>query len=94
MELPPARLEHGPLVQTLISANQVRRGLVGVDAQREREPVGDRIFPEIKLRIEDVLAGDPADLGVIGGANVAYRQVMEIFKDKENDRRQSDNGSD
>ena len=33
-------------------------------------------------------------LGVIGGANVAYRQVMEIFKDKENDRRQSDNGSD
>ena len=33
-------------------------------------------------------------LGVIGGANVAYRQVMEIFKDKELDRRQSENEND
>jgi F0F1-type ATP synthase assembly protein I len=33
-------------------------------------------------------------LGVIGGANVAYRQVMELFKDKEKDRRNSENGSD
>jgi hypothetical protein len=32
-------------------------------------------------------------LGVIGGANVAYRQVMEVFKDKEQDRRDSENGS-
>lgn len=33
-------------------------------------------------------------LGVIGGANVAYRQVMEIFKDKEKSHRHLDNGSD
>ena len=33
-------------------------------------------------------------LGVIGGANVAYRQVMEIIRDKEKDRRHSENGSD
>ncbi len=33
-------------------------------------------------------------LGVIGGANVAYRQVMEILKEKEKDRRQPENGSD
>ncbi len=33
-------------------------------------------------------------LGVIGGANVAYRQVMEIFKDKEKSQRHLDNGSD
>ena len=33
-------------------------------------------------------------LGIIGGANVAYRQVMEVFEDKEKDRRHSDNGSD
>ena len=35
-------------------------------------------------------------LGVIGGANVAYRQVMDIMKDKdtENGRRPFDNGSD
>ena len=35
-------------------------------------------------------------LGVIGGGNVAYRQVMDILKDKEKeyDRRNSDNGSD
>ena len=33
-------------------------------------------------------------LGVIGGANVAYRQVMEIFKPKNKDRPQSENGSD
>ena len=33
-------------------------------------------------------------LGVIGGANVAYRQVMEIFKPKDKDGPQSNNGSD
>ena len=33
-------------------------------------------------------------LGVVGGANVAYRQIMEIFKDKDKDRRQLENGSD
>ncbi len=35
-------------------------------------------------------------LGVIGGGNVAYRQVMDILKDKEKeyDRRNSGNGSD
>ena len=33
-------------------------------------------------------------LGVIGGANVAYRQVMDIFKDKDKDLRRSKNGSD
>ena len=33
-------------------------------------------------------------LGVIGGGNVAYRQVMEILKDKEKDRRPPENGSD
>lgn len=32
--------------------------------------------------------------GVIGGANVAYRQVMEIFKDKDKDLPHSENGSD
>ena len=31
--------------------------------------------------------------GVIGGANVAYRQVMEVFKDKEKQRLDSENGS-
>ena len=33
-------------------------------------------------------------LGVIGGANVAYRQVMDTLKNQDNDRRRSENGSD
>lgn len=31
-------------------------------------------------------------LGVIGGANVAYRQILEVFKDK--DREKSEDGID
>ncbi len=31
-------------------------------------------------------------LGVIGGANVAYRQITEVFKDK--DKQKPENGSD
>lgn len=34
-------------------------------------------------------------LGIIGGANVAYRQVMEIFRDKNNtEDKERDNGVD
>lgn len=37
-------------------------------------------------------------LGVVGGANVAYRQIMEIFREKESKREQggphSDDGRD
>lgn len=33
-------------------------------------------------------------LGVIGGANVVYRQVMEIIRDKENDQKGRQNGID
>ncbi len=33
-------------------------------------------------------------LGVIGGANVVYRQILEITEQKENDRINSDNGND
>ena len=33
-------------------------------------------------------------LGVIGGANVAYRQVMDTLKHQDNERRRSENGSD
>jgi ATP synthase protein I len=31
-------------------------------------------------------------LGVIGGANVVYRQILEIIEQKENDKTNSDNG--
>jgi F0F1-type ATP synthase assembly protein I len=31
-------------------------------------------------------------LGVIGGANVVYRQILEIIEPKENDETNSDNG--
>ena len=33
-------------------------------------------------------------LGVIGGATVAYRQVMDTLKNQDNNRRRSENGSD
>jgi ATP synthase protein I len=33
-------------------------------------------------------------LGVIGGANVVYRQVMEIIRDKEKDQKGRQNGID
>jgi len=33
-------------------------------------------------------------LGVIGGANVVYRQILEITEQKENDKIKSDNGID
>ena len=33
-------------------------------------------------------------LGVVGGANVAYRQIMEIFREKEKKREQGDPDSD
>ena len=33
-------------------------------------------------------------LGVIGGANVVYRQIMEITEPKENDKLNSNNGTD
>ena len=33
-------------------------------------------------------------LGVIGGANVVYRQVMEIIRDKEKDQQGRQNGID
>ena len=33
-------------------------------------------------------------LGVIGGANVAYRQIMEIFQDKDGKDNGRDNGVD
>jgi len=37
-------------------------------------------------------------LGVVGGANVVYRQIMELFREKENEAQQDperkDNGSD
>ena len=32
-------------------------------------------------------------LGVIGGANVVYRQILEITEQKENDKINSDNGN-
>ena len=31
-------------------------------------------------------------LGVIGGANVVYRQILEIIEQQENDKTNSDNG--
>lgn len=31
-------------------------------------------------------------LGVIGGANVVYRQILEIIEQKENDKTNSENG--
>ena len=31
-------------------------------------------------------------LGVIGGASVVYRQILEIIEQKENDKTNSDNG--
>lgn len=31
-------------------------------------------------------------LGVIGGGNVVYRQILEIIEPKENDKTNSDNG--
>ncbi len=33
-------------------------------------------------------------LGVIGGANVVYRQILDITEQKENDKINSDNGID
>jgi len=33
-------------------------------------------------------------LGVVGGATVAYRQIMEIIEQKDNDPKSSDNGVD
>ncbi|MGW8303780.1 MAG: AtpZ/AtpI family protein [Desulfobacterales bacterium] len=33
-------------------------------------------------------------LGVVGGANVVYRQVMEIIRDKEKDQKDRQNGID
>ena len=32
-------------------------------------------------------------LGVIGGANVVYRQIMEVTRQKENNNNNSENGS-
>lgn len=31
-------------------------------------------------------------LGIIGGANVVYRQILEITEEKDNERQESDNG--
>jgi len=33
-------------------------------------------------------------LGVIGGADVVYRQILDITEQKENDKTNSDNGID
>jgi F0F1-type ATP synthase assembly protein I len=33
-------------------------------------------------------------LGVAGGATVSYRQIMEIFEQKDSDSKNSDNGDD
>jgi F0F1-type ATP synthase assembly protein I len=33
-------------------------------------------------------------LGVVGGANVVYRQILEITEPKENDKINSNNGTD
>ena len=33
-------------------------------------------------------------LGVIGGGNVAYRQILEVIQDKESDKQNSENGVD
>ena len=32
-------------------------------------------------------------LGIIGGANVVYRQIFEVIEDKENDKTNSEHGS-
>ena len=68
-----------------VGAHQVGRDLLGVDAEAEMQGVVDDVLFQLEGRVEDVIAGRPADLDAVGRGRALFAdgealQPFQVFR--------------